>query len=517
MIENDLTLSLPGWRFFLRTFYDMGAKERFHSTGASFLRLRRGIRAAYGPAFSLERHPVTERHFLKEADILYFTDLLGTERFSRGESVRAHHAHDESFHKPCLPEAVLWPGNTEEVRRIVSYAFERRIPVTPWGAGSSLEGNPIPVQGGIVLDLQQMNRILAVRPEDFQADVEAGVVYKELNRVLEKEGLFFPPDPGAAATIGGMIGNNASGIRSVKYGATRDYVMRLTVVLPEGQIIETGSRSRKCSSGYDLCRLLTGAEGTLGIVTEATLKLAGLPAAFMAVRATFPTVRDATRTVFEIMRSGLVPGAMEFLDTDIVGVLNRDRGLHLEECPTLLMEFSGYSERGLEDEMLFVSEICRDQGCLLLDRGIGPEERKRLWEIRHMTHESIRRAHPGLLSLSMDVAVPLSRYSDLVAFIKKTVAELTAYVFGHAGDGNIHVVVMDNPEDALRWAKVEDAHRRIVRRALDFQGTCTGEHGIGLGKREFMALEHGESLETMKKIKALLDPRGILNPGKMFP
>jgi len=464
-----------------------------------------------------KRNSMTMGPTLQKEDIDDLAKIVGRERLSQGESVRYHHAHDESFHKPCLPEVVLWPRNTDEVSRIVAYAFEHRIPVTPWGAGSSLEGNPIPVQGGIVLDLHEMKRILAVRPEDFQADVEAGVVYKELNRILEKEGLFFPPDPGAAATVGGMIGNNASGIRSVKYGATRDYVMRLTVVLADGQVIRTGSRSRKCSSGYDLCRLLTGAEGTLGIVTEATLKLAGLPVAFMAVRATFPTVGQATRTVFEIMRSGLTPAAMEFLDTEIVGVLNRDRGLCLEEYPTLLMEFSGYSERGLEDEMHFVSEICRDNGCLLLDRGIGPDERKRLWEIRHQTHESIRRAHPGLLSLSMDVAVPLSRYSEMVALIKETVADLTAYVFGHAGDGNIHVVVMDDPDDEVRWARVEAAHSQVVSAALSFEGTCTGEHGIGLGKKQFMAREHGESLETMKKIKALLDPRGILNPGKMFP
>ncbi|SEM41440.1 D-lactate dehydrogenase (cytochrome) [Syntrophus gentianae] len=454
---------------------------------------------------------------LKETDIDHLTRIVGRERLSRGESVRFLHSHDESFHKPCLPEVVLWPRSTDEVSRIVAHAFQQRIPVTPWGAGSSLEGNPIPVSGGIVLDLQEMNRVLAVRPEDFQVDVEAGVVYKDLNRILEAEGLFFPPDPGAAATVGGMIGNNASGIRSVKYGATRDYVMRLTAVLSDGQVIQTGSRSRKCSSGYDLCRLLTGAEGTLGIVTEATLKLMGLPAAFMAVRATFPSVDHATRAVFEIMRSGVTPGAMEFLDTDIVGVLNRDRGLSLEESPTLLMEFNGYSERGLEDEMLFVSEICRDNGCLLLDRGIGPAERKRLWEIRHLTHESIRRAHPGLKSLSMDVAVPLSRYSQMVAHIKEIVADLTAYIFGHAGDGNIHVVVMDDPENEERWARVEAAHSRVVSSALSFEGTCTGEHGIGLGKKQFMAREHGESLETMKKIKALLDPRGILNPGKMFP
>ena len=301
--------------------------------------------------------------------------ILDERRVSSGESVRHLHSHDESFHAPSLPDVVVWPHTTEEASRLVRWAKGKRVPVTAWGAGTSLEGNPIPVRGGMVMDFNEMNRIIAVRPEDFQADVQAGVIYKELNKRLARDGLFFPPDPGAAATIGGMIGNNASGIRSVRYGATKDYVLRLTVVLPDGEVIHAGNRARKSSSGYNLPALFTGSEGTLGIITEATLKLAGLPVNFMAVRATFPTVLNATTTVYQIMRAGLAPAAMEFLDANVVRVLNADRDLTLEENPTLLMEFSGYSRQGLAEEMAFVEEICQQNGALSIDRGIGAEER----------------------------------------------------------------------------------------------------------------------------------------------
>jgi len=442
--------------------------------------------------------------------------ILDERRVSSGESVRHLHSHDESFHTPSLPDVVVWPHTTEEVSRLVRWAREKRVPVTAWGAGTSLEGNPIPVQGGMVMDFNEMNRIIAVRPEDFQADVQAGVIYKELNKALARDGLFFPPDPGAAATIGGMIGNNASGIRSVRYGATKDYVLRLTVVLPDGEVIHAGNRARKSSSGYNLPALFTGSEGTLGIITEATLKLAGLPVNFMAVRATFPTVLNATTTVYQIMRAGLAPAAMEFLDANVVRALNADRDLTLEENPTLLMEFSGYSRQGLAEEMAFVEEICRANGALSLDQGIGAEERARLWEIRHQTYESIKRYHTGLSPLIMDVAVPLSRYSEMVDFSKNEVRDLTAYLFGHAGDGNIHVHVMDDPQDAKRWARVEEATRSIVMKALEFEGTCTGEHGIGIGKSRFMETEHGASLMLMKRLKALLDPDNLFNPGKFF-
>lgn len=454
---------------------------------------------------------------ITDRDIALLQGIVGREAVSRGESHRDLHAHDESFHETHRPEVVVWPHSTTDVQAIVRLAAERRWPVTPWGAGSSLEGNPIPVSGGLVLDMQEMNRILDLRETDFQVDVQAGVIYKELNQRLQRHGLFFPPDPGASATVGGMIANNASGIRTVKYGPTKDYVLRLSVVLADGRLIQAGNRARKSSSGYDLCRLFTGSEGTLGIVTEATLRLVGLPDNVMAVRAAFPAVENASQTVFEIMSSGLSPSAMEFLDGAVMGVLNRDRGLALEERPTLLMEFHGFSAQGLQAELELVEDICRANGCGVLDRGIGPDERHRLWEMRHLTVESIKRVHPERHLLIMDVAVPLSRYSDMVSFISTEIHDFTAYVFGHAGDGNIHVVVMDNHHDPARWRRVQELNRRVVLQALEYEGTCTGEHGIGIGKREFMRREHGPGLDLMRDLKSLLDPQGILNPGKIFP
>ncbi len=453
----------------------------------------------------------------KNLDFSELKTILDDRRVSAGESVRNLHSHDESFHAPSLPDVVVWPHTTEEVSRLVRWACQNKVPVTAWGAGTSLEGNPIPVQGGMVIDFNEMNHILAVRPEDFQVDVQAGVIYKELNKTLARDGLFFPPDPGAAATIGGMIGNNASGIRSVRYGATKDYVMRLTVVLPGGDVIHAGNRARKSSSGYNLPALFTGSEGTLGIVTEATLKLVGLPVNFMAVRATFPTILNATTTVYQIMRAGLAPAAMEFLDTNVVHVLNADRGLspgrkshaahgifRIQRAgPARRNEFCG---RDLPGQRRRFPSI----------RASAPRNGRGLWEIRHQTYESIKRYHIGLSPLIMDVAVPLSRYSEMVEFSKKEVRDLTAYLFGHAGDGNIHVHVMDDPQDEKRWARVEEASRNIVMKALEFEGTCTGEHGIGIGKSRFMQAEHGESLALMKRLKALLDPENLFNPGKFF-
>ncbi|HOV89558.1 MAG TPA: FAD-binding oxidoreductase [Syntrophorhabdaceae bacterium] len=442
--------------------------------------------------------------------------IVGADFVSTGDSVRELHSHDESFHAPVLPDVVVFPRSTEEVSKVVKLAYNNDIPITPWGVGTSLEGNPIPYHKGICIDFQYMNKVLTVRKEDFQVDVQVGVVYKELNKMLSRYGLFFPPDPGAAATIGGMIGNNASGIRTVRYGATKDNIMKIKVVLSNGEIIDLGTRARKSSSGYNLCALFIGSEGTLGIITEATLKLVGLPGGFTALRAVFPEVINATDTVFQVMSSGLMPAAMEFLDSHVMAVLNRDRGLSLHEMPTLLMEFHGYNEEGLKPELDFVEDICRENGCIFLDKGIGAAERARLWEMRHLTFESIKRSHPGLLPLIMDVAVPLSRYSEMVDYIKGEIKGLTAYVFGHAGDGNIHVIVMDRPDDKTRWRRVEEINERIVLMALRLEGTCSGEHGVGIGKRGFLPIEHGEGLEVMKRIKELFDPKGILNPGKFF-
>ncbi len=273
--------------------------------------------------------------------------IVGSERMSAGESILDLHGKDESFHPRRKPDVVVWPLSAEEISQILKLANEERIPVTPWGAGTSLEGNPIPVEGGIVLDLQQMNHILELRTEDLQVRVEAGVIYKELNQSLSRFGLFFPPDPGASATIGGMVGNNASGIRTIKYGATKDFVLNMVIVLPSGEVIRAGTNAMKTSSGYDLCRLFVGSEGTLGVVTEVTLRLIGLPAEFMAAVAQFNPIREATDTVIQIMRSGLSPAALEFLDASTVQVVNQFKKLSLEERPTLFIEFHGASATGL--------------------------------------------------------------------------------------------------------------------------------------------------------------------------
>ncbi len=336
---------------------------------------------------------------------------------------------------------------------------------------------------------------------------------------MGRHGLFFPPDPGAAATIGGMIANNASGVRTVKYGATKDYVLKLTVVLADGEIIQTGSLATKSSSGYDLARLFVGSEGTLGIITQATVRLAGLPAHFSAALATFPTVEGAAQAVFEIMRGGFSPAALELLTTEVVALLNRDSELGLREEPTLFMEFHGASEIALEEELGPVQELCQEAGAVSFQSGLGIAERNRLWEARYETLESIKRTHPGLALFIADVAVPISRYPEIIEHAGKVVHDygVVGYVFGHAGDGNLHLQFMGDPQDKEGWEKIEKANQAIVARGLELGGTATGEHGVGIGKRRFMEQEHGKSLELMRQIKALLDPQGILNPGKIFP
>jgi D-lactate dehydrogenase (cytochrome) len=460
----------------------------------------------------MEYGKVTER------ELESIREIVGSERMSTGESVLDLHGKDESFHERRRPDVVVWPLSAEQVSRILKIANERRIPVSPWGAGTSLEGNPIPVEGGIVLDLQQMNRILGLMEEDLQVRVEAGVIYKELNQSLARYGLFFPPDPGASATIGGMVGNNASGIRTIKYGATRDFVLNMVIVLPSGEIIRTGTNAIKSSSGYDLCRLFVGSEGTLGVVTEVTLRLVGLPAEFMAAIVQFNPVREATDAVSQIMRSGLSPAALEFLDIPTVQVVNRYKNLSLEERPTLFIEFHGTSATCLKEDLEWVEEICADHQYLRFDSGIGREERNRLWEARYGVRESIRANNPGLYPLVIDTAVPISKYPDLVERGQEILKKrgLKGYAFGHAGSGNLHMEILGIPKEEAQWQKVKEAEDEIVDFALECGGTATGEHGVGIGKRKFMKKEHGESLKLMRQIKELLDPNGIMNPGKIF-
>ena len=456
---------------------------------------------------------------MNKAHIKAFQSMVDPDRFSIGESNLELHSKDMSHHEPCRPEAVIWPVNKAEVSGILAYADKHLIPITGWGAGSSLEGNPIPAKKGLVLDFTRMNKILNIREEDFQADVEPGVIYKELNKKLRHKGLFFAPDPGAGATIGGMIANNASGTKTVRYGSTKDNILRLIVVSANGEIITVGNRAAKTSSGYDLVHLFVGSEGTLGIIVEATVRLAGLPAEFSAVIVAFPSVEVAGRAVFQIIRSGLDPAALELLDPGAIELINREKGLGLKVSPTIFMEYHGPDKDQLTRVIDMVRDICEEEGCDEFSSGLGREERDRFFEARHELGEMIMRSHPGRSHIAFDVAVPITAYPEMIAISReeRDKSGLPGYIFGHAGDGNIHLSFMGKTGDKTDWSIIGKANDRIVSKALAVGGTATGEHGVGIGKRKFMDAEHGKSLEWMKKIKYLLDPNGILNPGKIFP
>ena len=444
--------------------------------------------------------------------------IVADERFSTGQSNRELHLHDISAHHGQMPAGIIWPLTTAEVSHILAWAYDQNVPVTPWGAGTSTEGNPVPTRGGLVMDMIRMNKILDIRSQDLQVDVQPGVLRKELNRRAGKQGLFFPPDPGADATIGGMIANNASGVQTVKYGATKDYVMKLTVVLPGGNIIHTGCKAHKSSSGYDLSRLFVGSEGTLGVVTEATLKLTGIPSHHLAVTINFNQLDEASRAVATMIGSGLEPAALELLPPQLIHLMNREKNLGLPEVPSLFCEFHGISAATLQETADLTRQLCEDCGATGFQFGVEANERAQLWRARHEAWETIHRAHPGNETLIVDAAVPISRYPDMIVFSQKLVDKnkVSGYVFGHAGDGNLHVVLVGDPDDEKEWSLLEDINAQIVTRAVQIGGTCTGEHGIGIGKRKFMQLEHGDSYQLMRRIKDLIDPKGLLNPGKIF-
>ena len=446
------------------------------------------------------------------------SSLVASDRFSTGPSNRELHLRDISFHQGTLPAGIIWPVTTEEVSRILAWAYENDVPVTPWGAGTSTEGNPVPTRGGLVMDLTRMNRILDIRPQDLQADVEPGVLRKELNRQTGKHGLFFPPDPGADATIGGMIANNASGVQTVKYGATKDYVMRLTVVLPRGQVIHTGCKAPKSSAGYDLTRLFVGSEGTIGVVTEATLRLTGIPSHYLAATIRFPDLEKASAAVALMIGSGLGPAALELLPPGLIGLMNREKNLGLAEVPSLFCEFHAISANALQETAHLAQDLCEECGATGFQYATAEADRKDLWRARHEAWETIHRAHPKQETLIVDAAVPISRYPEMVVFAQQAVDahQAIGYVFGHAGDGNLHVVMAGDPANRTEWGKLEAINQAIVEKAIQVGGTCTGEHGVGIGKRKFMQMEHGESFELMRQIKNLIDPKGLMNPGKIF-
>ncbi len=443
--------------------------------------------------------------------------IVGARNLSTAVADRQLHAQDMSRFAPQLPEVVVWPETADQVAAILALANANHIPVTPWGAGSSLEGNPIPRFGGILLSFARMTAVLAIHADDFQVTVQPGIGYKDLNAQLARHGLFFPPDPGANATIGGMLANNAAGIRTVKYGASKDNVLRMEVALADGRLIHVGSRSIKQAAGYDLLHLFVGSEGTLGVITEATLRLTPIPALMSAVMASFPSVTQAVQAVVAVRGSGLDVAALEFIDAGTAELLARENQLDLPARPTLLIELHAAHAETIQPGLEMVQDICAEFGAERIHATADPTERQRLWHARHHTYETWRRVRPEAQWLITDVAVPISAYPQLIAQAEAAMAVqgVGGFMIGHAGDGNVHVTLaIRSPEEESR---VQAVNHALVQKAIELGGTCTGEHGVGIGKASFMLQEHGTAVALMRTLKQTLDPNGILNPGKIFP
>lgn len=457
---------------------------------------------------------------LSSADIQFLQSIVGQDNVSARHADLEAHSIDESWVEAHLPDVVVWPSRTAEVSAIVRYANEKSLPIVPWSGGSSLEGNPVPVRGGIVLAMYRMKDIIEIREEDLQVVVQPGIVYDELNAQLRKRGMFFPPAPGSSdvATIGGMVANNSSGMRAVKYGVTRDYVLKLEVVLANGEVIRIGSNAKKSTSGYDLLGLFVGSEGTLGVVTEITLRLVGFPEQVGVAVAAFEQLGDAANSVYEAIRYGLDPSAIEILDAATVRVTNRHQGLSLREVPTLFVEFHG-NKAAVEEQIEYMRDLCQENGCSDFQVATDAQKRDELWAARKEAHDSIKFSHPGCAMISGDVCVPISKFTEMVEFVYDTSQRsgVLIYAFGHAGDGNLHTETIARRDDPDEFARALRATDEIVEQALDLGGTTAGEHGVGMGKRQFMLREHGASLAVMRAIKNTLDPKGIMNPGKIFP
>ena len=438
-------------------------------------------------------------------------------RFSTAEAVRAHHGHDESHFPDALPDGVVWPHSTAEVVEVVNLCREHRVPIIPFGVGSSLEGHILATRGGISVDMSEMNQVVAIHDEDMDAVVQPGVTRKALNAALHGTGLFFPIDPGADASLGGMASTRASGTNAVRYGTMRENVLGLEVVLADGRVIRTGGRARKSSAGYDLTRLFVGSEGTLGIITELTVRLHPLPEAISSATCSFPDVASAVRTVIQTIQLGVPVARIELLDTLTVQAVNRYSKTTLRESPMLFFEFHG-SPTGVEEQAQTVQELARDNGGQDFEWATRPEDRSRLWQARHDVLFACLNLQPGSRGISTDVCVPISRLAEAIAGTQEEIAAagLIAPIVGHVGDGNFHVVILTEPDNPAQVHAAEALGRRIVERALLLDGTCTGEHGIGMGKMDFLRAEHGDGVAVMASLKAALDPLGLFNPGKVF-
>jgi D-lactate dehydrogenase (cytochrome) len=444
--------------------------------------------------------------------------LLG-ERITTNSGLREHHSHGQDTQPPALPDAVAFAETSEEVARLLGLCHAHGVPVVAWGAGTSLEGHVTPVRGGITLDLSRMTRIIEVSQPDMDCRVEAGVTRPLLNEHLRDQGLFFPVDPGTSAcTLGGMCATRASGTNAVRYGTIRENVLGLTVALADGRLIRTGGRVRKSSTGYDLTRLFIGSEGTLGVITEIQLRLHGIPEAISSAACQFPELAQAVEAVIAILQMGIPVARMELLDDVQMGACIAYSKLEgLEPLPSLFFEFHG-TEAAVAEQAAQAEEIAAGFGAMGFRWAMDPAERAKLWQARHDALWAALSLKPGHQGLATDSIVPISRLDEAILGTKQDILDsgLTGAVVGHVGDGNFHTVILVPPEsDGL--ARVWELDKKIVARALALGGSCSGEHGVGIGKREFLEREHGtEALAVMRSLKQALDPRGILNPGKIF-
>jgi len=440
------------------------------------------------------------------------------ERLSVANSVRDAHSHDEAHMTPQMPDAVIWPETTTEIAEIARICNDQGCPIIPWGIGSSLEGHVVPVRGGITLDMANMDKVLAIHAEDMDAVVQPGVTRTRLNEELRATGLFFPIDPGADASLGGMAATRASGTAAVRYGTMRDAVMALEVVLADGRVIRTGTRAKKSSAGYDLTRLFVGSEGTLGIITELTLRLHGQPEAISAATCAFDRLEAAIATVIESIQLGVPVARIELLDALTIKGFNAYSGYSMPERPTLFLEFHG-SAAGVAEMSETVNEVAASHGSLGFEWTTKSEDRNRLWKARHNVYYAQKALRPGATGYVTDVCVPISRLSEAILETEKDIADtdLVAPLVAHAGDGNFHMVLLADPTSDMEAAQADGVRARLAERAIALGGTVTGEHGVGVGKRPYMEAEHGEAWHVMGDIKRALDPRGILNPGKTVP
>ncbi len=442
--------------------------------------------------------------------------LLG-KRATTAHVQREHHSRGESHHPPALPDVVCYPHSTAEVSEILKISARFQLPVVPFGAGTSLEGQVQALHGGISLDLREMNRVLRTSAEDLDATVEAGVTRLQLGRALKDTGTTFFIDPGADATLGGMTSTRASGTTAVRYGTMRENVLGLTVVLADGRIIHTGSRARKSSAGYDLTHLFVGSEGTLGVITEIILRLHILPEAISAAVCAFPTVDAAVRTAIEVIQLGVSVARIEFLDDRQIEAINRYSRTSLAVAPTLFFEFHGMNERDVSDQAEIVRSIAAENQALGFAWKRSPEDREVLWKARHDAYYAALQLRPGAKMWTTDACVPISRLADCINETREDLAQVSfpATIVGHVGDGNFHVLCVLDPNNAAEYEEAAGFAERIARRAQGMGGTCTGEHGIGYGKLKHLPAEHGAALDVLRSIKLALDPENRMNPGKM--